>query len=172
MRTEMRSADLTRINLDADAWHRVTLMGETDQRWESARAGYDGASGTPSPREILLSAELSAPEGGIWQATTDFPSKVDDLARLLRKPLAMRASRVDPDGSSGSSRTSGTRSRQGHCLARQAAEQLRLPLSPKDKTDLTKGGKLEALQIMDASDGQPVTFHAEPGGRRHHVGAA
>ena len=31
---------------------------------------------------------------------------------------------------------------------------------PKDKTDLTKGGRLEALQIM-TSDGQPITFHAE-----------
>ena len=31
-------------------------------------------------------------------------------------------------------------------------------LTPKDKTDLTKGGKLEALQIMD-STGQPITFH-------------
>ena len=30
---------------------------------------------------------------------------------------------------------------------------------PKDKTDLSKGGKLQALQIA-APDGQPITFHA------------
>src|SRR3954454_14576190 len=72
---------LTRVNLDADGPHRVTLLASTlaDGR---AMPTIDGSTWDPWTRHLLLTAE-GGPQGGVYQATPDINAKVEDLAAVL-----------------------------------------------------------------------------------------
>jgi hypothetical protein len=71
---------ITRINLDADAAHRVTLLATTDADGH-AIATIDGSTWDPWARRLLLTTEnQNAPT---YAATPDFPSKVTDVSGAL-----------------------------------------------------------------------------------------
>ena len=67
----------TRINLDADEAHRVTLMATKDTSGNTLRF-IDGSTWNPFAKRFLLTGE-EGDEGGLWQATAEFPATVDDL---------------------------------------------------------------------------------------------
>src|SRR6266853_6297767 len=69
---------ITRVNLDADGPHRITLMATTDTS-SHALPVFDGSVWYPFSKHLLFSAEGNGTTGGIWQATTNFPSVVDDM---------------------------------------------------------------------------------------------
>jgi hypothetical protein len=147
---------LTRINLDADAAHRVTLMAEKDVAGKPLPT-IDGSTWNPFAKRILLTAELG-PKGGVWQATSDFPSKVEPLLGIFGQ-AGYEGIQTDPNGTIWLIEDSGGTKGKTNAHARQPNSFV-FRFVPKDKADLTKGGKLQALQIV-ASNGQPITFHKD-----------
>src|SRR5215469_11980297 len=73
---------ITRINLDADGPHRITLMATTDVTG-TALPPIDGSVWYPFSSHLLFSSEQGFPSGGIWQATTDVPSRVENLLGVI-----------------------------------------------------------------------------------------
>ena len=69
---------VTRVNLDADALHRVTLLAATDVSG-APLPNFDGSTWDPFARRLLLTAEAGS-AGGVWQATLDVPSRVEDIS--------------------------------------------------------------------------------------------
>jgi hypothetical protein len=145
---------LTRINLDADTAHRITLMA--DRVSDGLPFPFiDGSTFDPFANRLLLTSEGG--EGGLWQATVDFPSKVDNLTGIAGIG-SYEGVQVDPHGTvwivedADGVYDPGTRGLQPNSFV--------FRLIPKDKTDLTKGGRLEVLQIMDSA-GHPITFHVD-----------
>lgn len=148
---------LTRINLDADVAHRVTLMADKASDG-LALPLIDGSTWDPFAKRLLLTSE-AGDKGGVWQATVDFPSKVDSLTGMGN--AGYEGVQVDPDGTVWLVEDVGGKSGQTAKHAKQPNSFV-YRFTPKDKSDLTKGGKLEALQIMDSS-GNPIVFHGGEG---------
>ncbi len=147
---------LTRINLDADTAHRITLMAEKDVNGAPIPT-IDGSAWDPFAQRILLTAENGS-DGGVWVATADFPSKVEPLLGIFGR-ASYEGVQVDRNGAiwlvedeDDKKGTTYPHSKQPNSFVYRFV--------PKDPADLTKGGKLQALQIMTA-DGQPITFHAD-----------
>ncbi len=69
---------ITRVNLDADFAHKVTLLATTEATGKSLPV-FDGSTWDPWAKKLIFSAELG-PSGGLWQATLTFPSVVDDIS--------------------------------------------------------------------------------------------
>lgn len=72
---------ITRINLDADAAHRVTLLAEKDTNGVPLLT-IDGSTWYPFSRRMLFSSE-AAPNGRVYQATLDVPAVVEDLSGVM-----------------------------------------------------------------------------------------
>ena len=113
---------ITRINLDADAAHRVTLMATTDVDGNQL-ATIDGSTWDPWAKRLLFTTEN--PGAPTYAATPNFPSAVDRRLRRARPrrlrghPERLRRQHLD---------------RRGHRRLEQAGhhgeapQQLRLPL--------------------------------------------
>src|SRR6267142_4349776 len=72
---------ITRINLDADGAHRVTLMATTDVNGKPLPT-IDGSTWYPFSHKLLFTSE-SGSNASVVQATPDFPSTVEDLSGIL-----------------------------------------------------------------------------------------
>ena len=146
---------LTRINLDADTAHRVTLMATTDVNG-AALPTYDGSTWDPFARRLLLTAELGA-NGGVWQATLDYPSSVEDISAVTGR-AGYEGVQNDSAGQVwlvedvGGATISGTRVRIPNSFVYRFV--------PDDPSDLAKGGKLQALQVLSNATHEPITFQA------------
>ena len=97
---------ITRINLDADGVHRVTLMATKDVTGKSLPV-FDGSAWYPWAQRLLFTFE-GGNAGGVWQATLDVPSKVEDISGALGRG-GYEGIQADSDGNPGSSRTSAAR---------------------------------------------------------------
>ena len=133
---------LTRINLDADAGHRVTVLATTDING-AALPTIDGSSWYPWSRQLLLTAEGNGTStGGVWQASADYPSTVAPLLGVIGRG-GFEGVQADFQGNVWLVEDIGGATVGG----------ARLPNSfiyrfvPKSRFDLTKGGKLQALQV-------------------------
>jgi hypothetical protein len=147
---------LTRINLDADGPHRVTLLATQDVNGKNLPT-IDGSTWDPWAQRILLTAELGA-NGGVRQATPDYPSKVEDISSALgragyegiqnddRGNLYLAE---DTGGKNGSAAAGISHARQPNSFM--------FRFLPKNKYDLKAGGQLQALQVLDGH-GNPITF--------------
>ena len=71
---------ITRINLDADAEHRVTLLATTDVNGNPL-ATIDGSTWDPWAKRLLLTTEN--PGAPTYAATPNFPSAVTDVSGAL-----------------------------------------------------------------------------------------
>jgi hypothetical protein len=152
---------LTRINLDADAAHRVTLVATQDSSGK-ALPTIDGSTWDPFAQRLLFTAEGNgATSGGTWQATLDVPAKVDDLTASLgrggfegiQNDSAGNVWLVEDIGGSNkadASSASTTAKRPNSFIYR---------FVPDSPGDLTKG-KLQALQVL-RPDGSPITFESQ-----------
>ncbi len=145
---------ITRVNLDADEAHRVTLMADTDTSGNPL-VFIDGSTYNPFAQRLLFTGE-EGDEGGVWQATTSFPSKVDDLRGVIGIG-SYEGIQADKDGNLWIVEDAGGKAGDVNKHAKQPNSFV-YRFVPTDKTDLLKGGKLEALQVM-AADGQPIVFH-------------
>ena len=146
---------ITRINLDADGPHRVTLLATTDTSG-AALPLIDGSTWDPFAQKLLFSSENGA-AGGIWQATLSFPSTVEDISGALGRG-GYEGIQNDQDGNLWIVEDSGGKTGTASPHAKQPNSFL-YRYVPKHKNDL-KQGKLQALQVMSLQTGTPIAFHA------------
>lgn len=150
-----QSGLITRVNLDADAQHRVTLLA-TSEVSGALLPTFDGSTWNPFAGRLLFSAE-SLNTGGLWQATLDFPSKVEPLHGSFGHG-GFEGIQTDSDGNvwvvedvGGPTGTINAHSKQPNSFVYRFV--------PVHKHDLGHG-KLQALQVVSLRDGQPIVFHA------------
>jgi hypothetical protein len=140
----------TRVNLDADAAHKVTLLGAV------GNAFVDGSTWNPFAGRLLFTGESLTPDGGVWQATPSFPSTIVKLDAVGYG--GYEGVQTDADGNvwlvadvSGTKGTTASHARQPNSFIYRFV--------PADKRDLARGGVLQALEVT-GKDGQPIVFHA------------
>jgi hypothetical protein len=143
---------ITRINLDADGAHKVTVMATTDSTGAPI-ADIDGSTWDPFAQRLVFTTEnASAPT---YQATLSFPSVVDDISGSVGRG-GYEGVQNDSDGNlwivediGGSTTT--------------ATPHMKLPNSfiyrfvPTHKDSLA-AGKLQVLQATSLRTGQPIVF--------------
>jgi hypothetical protein len=150
---------ITRINLDADEAHRITRMANTDINGAPLPV-IDGSTWYPFSNRLLFTAELGS-SGGVWQATLDVPSTVEDISNVLGRggyegiQADDKGNLIiveDSGGVSGSAGAALTHAKQPNSFIYRF-----VPISP---TNLKLGGKLQALQVTSLRTSNPIVFHA------------
>lgn len=147
------AGDITRINLDADADHRVTLLATADAGGHPL-ATIDGSTWDPWAKRLLFTTEnTGAPT---YAATPNFPSAVVDVSGALGRG-GYEGIMDDSDGNiwivedvGGSSKPGTTAKRPNSFVYRY------VPVHPGD----LQHGKLQALQALNAAN-EPITFASQ-----------
>jgi hypothetical protein len=145
---------ITRINLDADGPHRVTLLAAQD-RTGAPLPVFDGSTWDPFAQKLLFTAELGA-TGGVWQATLDFPSVVEDISGALGRG-GYEGIQNDSAGNVWIVEDAGgaTSMASPHAKAPNSFVYRFVPTEPDDLTR----GKLQVLQVTSLQNGHPIAFH-------------
>ena len=135
---------ITRINLDADVAHRVTLMATKDDLGNPLPA-FDGSTWYPWAQRLLFTREAGA-NGGVWQATLDVPSKVEDVSGVFGRG-GYEGIQADSDGNLWIVEdVGGARGTVNNHALRPNSFIYRFV--PYDKSDLKSGGgKLQVLGV-------------------------
>ena len=144
---------ITRINLDADAAHRVTLLATKDANGQPI-AGIDGSTWDPWAKRLLFTTEnQNAPT---YAATPGFPSVVTDVSGALGRG-GYEGVQNDSAGNIWIIEDIGGVSKPGTTAKRPNSFVYRyVPATPGD----LQNGKLEALQVLNSS-GDPITFESQ-----------
>jgi hypothetical protein len=144
---------ITRINLDADAAHLVTLLATTDSSGSNI-ADIDGSTWEPWAQRLLFTTEnTSAPT---YSATPGYPSTVEDVSGALGRG-GYEGIQDDSAADIWIVEDVGGQAKPGTTARRPNSFIYRyVPASPGD----LKNGKLEALQVLHA-DGTPITFDSQ-----------
>ena len=146
------TGQITRVNLDADLAHRVTLLATTTTDGKPL-PDFDGSTWDPWAHRLLFTAELGA-DGGVWQSTLDLPGRAENISGALGRG-GYEGIQNDSAGNLWVVEDSGGTTVPG--------DKAKLPNSfvyrfvPSDKSDL-KHGKLQALQVISRRTGQPIAF--------------
>ncbi|HEY6653835.1 MAG TPA: hypothetical protein VI028_06880, partial [Solirubrobacterales bacterium] len=160
---------ITRINLDADAAHRVTLLATQDANGNQITT-IDGSTWDPWAHRLLFTTEnTGAPT---YAATPGFPSTVTDVSGALGRggyegiqnddhgnlwiAEDIGGSNKPPAGSATCS-NSGTPPPQ--CTVARRPNSFLYRYVPAHKGDLANG-KLQVLQVLNAAH-QAITFESE-----------
>ena len=151
---------VTRVNLDADAPHRVTLMATKDSSGK-ALPDFDGSSWDPFAKKLLFTAEAGC-SGGVWQGDPTFSADgaLDDISGALGRG-GFEGVQTASDGSLWLVEDVGG-AKAGDNGKAKSANSYVYRFVPEARNDLTEG-RLEALQVV-RSDGTPMTTKAEPFG--------
>jgi len=145
---------LTRVNLDADAAHRVTLLADKEVDGTPVPV-IDGSTWDPWARQLLFTAELGN-AGAVIQSGPDINASVRDLSFAfgrggfegIQNDSAGNLWVVEDVGGT----TVPTSARNPNSFVYR--------FLPYDKADLTQGGKMQALQATSARTNTPITFQA------------
>src|SRR5215813_1567000 len=144
---------ITRINLDADTAHRVTLMASKDVTGTPIE-NIDGSTWDPFAQRLLFTTEnAGAPT---YAATLEFPSQVEDVSGALGRG-GYEGIQNDSDGNIWIVEDIGGGNKPGTTA--------RIPNSflyryvPRRPGDL-HNGKLQVLQVLNEA-GQPVTVESQ-----------
>jgi hypothetical protein len=146
---------ITRINLDADLAHRVTLIADNFPDG-TALPTIDGSTWDPWAKRLLFTTE-SGSNASVIQATPDINASVRDISASLGRG-GYEGIQNDSAGNLwvvedvGGTVPAGTNARNPNSFVYRFVAY--------DKTDLTKGGKLQALQVLSARTHTPITFQA------------
>jgi hypothetical protein len=147
---------ITRVNLDADAAHRITLLASQEADGSTVPT-IDGSTWNPFTQRLLFTVEGGA-RGGALEATLDFPSSVHDLYGSLGQG-GFEGIQLDSSGniyivedSGGAAGTVNTHAKQPNSFL--------FRFLPNDVSDLSQGGILQALQVISLRTGSPIVFHA------------
>jgi hypothetical protein len=140
---------VTRINLDADAAHRVTLIATEDSNGKPL-ATIDGSTWDPWAKRLLFTTEnASAPT---YAATPSYPSTVTDVSGALGRG-GYEGIQNDSDGNLwicediGGSNKPGTKARKPNSYIYRY-----VPTTPGD----LENGVLQVLQVLN-EEGEPIT---------------
>ncbi len=153
---------LTRINLDADGAHRVTLMADTLSDGVSVIPNIDGSTWDPFANRLLLTGEEAATsgvtEGTVLQATLDYPASISKLDTIFGI-AGWEGVQVDSAGNiwlvadqGGANGAVNTKARQPNSFIYR--------FIPVNRSDLNQGGRLQALQVIKLDSSGPIVFHA------------
>jgi hypothetical protein len=151
---------ITRINLDADGAHRVTLLATQDARGTDLPT-FDGSTWNPWAQRLLFTAE-GGTKGGVWQATPAAKSTVDNLQPYLGRG-GYEGIQNDDQGNLyivedvGGDAGSGATPTDANTKSSKRPNSFIFRFLPKDRGDLTKGGTIQALQIL-RDDKTPMTY--------------
>ena len=167
---------ITRINLDADAAHRVTLLATQDSAG-NAIATIDGSTWDPWAHRLLYTTEnTSAPT---YAGTPGYPSTVDDVSGALGRGgyegiqnddhgnlwIAEDISGANKPPAGFATCTNGPPSGPSptptvpQCTVAKRPNSFIYRYVPNHKGDLAQG-KLQVLQVLNSSH-QPITFDSE-----------
>jgi len=148
---------ITRINLDADAAHRVTVLANHDSA-NAPLPTIDGSTWYPWIGRLLVSQEGDgASSGGLWQATPDYPSRVDSLVAVVGRG-GYEGIQADSDGNVWIVEDIGGTSIDGAKLPNSFI----FRFTPKNRRDLSLGGRLQALQVLSrARPGEPIVYQTK-----------
>lgn len=147
---------ITRINLDADGPHRVTLLATADSAGNHLPT-IDGSTWYPWPQRLLYTSE-NGNKGGVWQATPDYPSIVDDLSGIFGRG-GYEGIQGDAEGNLIIVEDTGGASGAANPHAKQPNSFI-YRFHPKDRTNLERGGGLQVLQVMSKAHPGAIVFHA------------
>jgi hypothetical protein len=146
----VRQGYITRINLDADAAHRVTLLATRDSSGAAINT-IDGVGWDPWAEKLIFTTEnTNAPT---YAATPDYPSAVSDVSGALGRG-GYEGVTVDSEGNIMIVEDIGGANKQGTTA--------RIPNSflyryvPESPGDLAHG-KLQVLQVLNNANHQPIT---------------
>jgi len=148
----LRQSLITRINLDADAAHRVTLLASQDTTGQPIQ-GIDGSTWDPWAKRLLFTTENGAVP--TYAATLNVPSQVVDVSGALGRG-GYEGIQDDSDGNLwivedvGGANKPGTTAKQPNSFVYRYV--------PRHPGDLANG-KLQVLQVLNA--GHPVTFESQ-----------
>ena len=151
---------ITRINLDADVAHRVTLLADTLSDGVSVIPNIDGSTWNPYAQRLLFTGEEAANsgvlEGTVLQATPDYPAQVEKLDTVFGI-AGWEGVQVDSAGNiwlvadqGGANGAVNTKARQPNSFVYR--------FIPMNRNDLRLGGKLQALQVTNLAGSAPITF--------------
>jgi hypothetical protein len=151
---------VTRVNLDADAAHRVTVMATKDADG-NALPDFDGSTWDPFAKKLLFTAEAGC-KGGVWQGDPTYSpdGALEDVSGALGRG-GYEGVQTASDGSIWLVEDVGG-AKAGDNGKAKAANSYVYRFVPEKKNDLTQG-RLQALQVLRA-DGTPMTTKAEPFG--------
>jgi hypothetical protein len=144
---------LTRINLDADAEHRVTLMA-TEDTSGNPLATIDGSTWDPFAQRLILTTE--SPAKPTYAATATFPAKVEDVSGALGRG-GYEGVQDDSAGNLWLVEDIGGAAKGG--TAAKVPNSFVYRYVPRQPGDL-HNGKLEALQVLNGA-GQPITLESQ-----------
>jgi hypothetical protein len=140
---------ITRINLDADPAHRVTVLATKDDQGNDI-TDIDGSTWDPWAERLLFTTEnQNAPT---YSATPGYPSQVHDVSGALGRG-GYEGIQDDSDGNIwivediGGANKGATKARIPHSYVYRY-----VPAKPGDLAN----GKLEVLQVLNGQ-GQPIT---------------
>ncbi|HKA52671.1 MAG TPA: alkaline phosphatase PhoX [Candidatus Binatia bacterium] len=145
---------ITRINLDADGAHRVTLLATTDKNGNSFPT-IDGSTWDPWAQRLLFTTENGSKDS-VWQATPDYPSTVESISGAVGRG-GYEGIQNDSDGNLWIVEDVGGKTGLINTHAKQPNSFL-YRFIPKDRSNLTQGGRLQALQVLN-HQGRPIVFH-------------
>jgi hypothetical protein len=144
---------ITRVNLDADAAHRVTLWAATLSDGTPI-AGIDGSTYDPFAKRLVFTTENQS--AGNYQSTLTFPPVVEDISGAIGRG-GYEGIQNDAAGNlwivediGGKSGTVSTHAKQPNSFLYRFV--------PKKLGSLS-AGKLQALQVTSLRTGTPITFH-------------
>jgi hypothetical protein len=146
---------ITRINLDADDAHRVTLMATKDVDGAPLPT-FDGSTWYPWAKRLLFTAERGN-AGGVWQATLDVPSAVEDVSGALGRG-GYEGIQADEAGNLWIVEDVGGRTGVINSHARQPNSFV-YRFVPYDRTDLKVGGKLQVLAVKSKAHAGTILFN-------------
>jgi len=148
----VKESYITRINLDADIAHRVTLLAATDSSGNPI-AGIDGSTWDPWAKRLLFTTESStAPE---YAATASYTSTVTDISGSIGQG-GYEGIQNDSDGNVWIVEDVSGAAKSGTSAKRPISFIYRFV--PDNPSDLSSG-KLQVLQVWDS--GHPVTFASQ-----------
>ena len=144
---------ITRINLDADARHRVTLLATQDANGQPLST-IDGSTWDPWAKRLLFTTENQ--DAPTYAATPGYPSKVADVSGALGRG-GYEGIQNDSAGNLwivediGGDFKGNTKAKRPNSFIYRY-----VPSKPGD----LEHGKLEALQVLN-EHGDPITFDSQ-----------
>ena len=151
--SSLRQSYITRINLDADSAHRVTLLATQDTQGNPIQ-GIDGSTWDPWAQRLLFTTENSS--APTYAATLGVPSQVEDVSGALGRG-GYEGIQNDSDGDIWIVEDVGGANKPGTTAKRPNSFIYRyVPSRPGD----LQNGKLQVLQVLNQA-GAPVTFESQ-----------
>ncbi len=154
-------AYITRINLDVtDPMHRITLLTPVDSKGLTNFNSIDGSTWNPHTKTLLFAQEAGT-NGGVIEIGLNWPSTPRTLYGILGRG-GYEGIHPDDKGNLYLAEDVGGTSVNIDPLTPASVKTARIPNSfiyrfvPYKISDLSAGGKLQALQVR--IDGDPLTF--------------